>query len=351
MTTLPINQILLGDVRTLLPQLADNSVDCVVTSVPYWALRDYNVAGQIGLEETPELYVQTIVDVFEQVRRVLKPTGTCWLNIGDTYWGGKGKNGQESREQSALRLQSGKSINRPQYGLSNDGRTLIRPQDRNHPTLKPKDLCLIPFRLAIALQDAGWYIRQDIIWNKTNPMPESVTDRCTKSHEYIFLLTKSRKYYFDSYVIGTEYQAKTLTTFSDKPGTSTGNGDDALRVKSQRYNNTVIQRKPKIWPDENGTERPPRANKRSIWSCGSKAIPDRNAGPGHFATFPEELIIDCIKAGCPAGGVVLDPFMGSGTTAVVARSHGRNFIGCELNPDYITMANRRLDQALGMFAR
>jgi DNA modification methylase len=230
-----------------------------------------------------------------EVHRALKPTGTLWLNIGDSYWGGKGYSGSSAGIYQHERRKAGKSITRECSNFG--GKGTIRPTDKKHDTIKKKDLIGIPWMLAFALRAEGWYLRQDIIWHKPNPMPESVRDRCTKSHEYIFLLSKSKKYYYDYVQI------------------------------METANKGIDMR-----------------NKRDVWSISTK--PDEEE---HFACFPQKLIIDCIKAGCPENGIVLDPFMGSGTTAVVARNLNRNFIGYELNKKYINIANKKLYRELGMF--
>jgi site-specific DNA-methyltransferase (adenine-specific) len=258
-------------------------------------LKQYFVPVEIGLEETPEAYVSRIVEVFMEVHRVLKPTGTLWLNIGDSYWGGKGYSDSSAGIYQYERRKAGKSITKEYSNFG--GKGTIRPTDRKHEYIKTGDLIGIPWRIAFALQMAGWHLRQEIIWSKPNPMPESMKDRCTSSHEYIFLLAKSRKYYFDCKAIL----------------------DPTVDGKSTR-------------------------NKRDIWT-----IPVKSGKGDHHAEFPEALIVDCIKAGCPENGIVLDPFMGNGTTAVVARKLNRNYIGFELNPEYIKKSNRRLNRELGIF--
>jgi len=310
-----LNHIYTGDATTVLHTLPDNSVDCVVTSPPYYGLRDYGVAGQIGLEESPEAYIERLMDVFRQVQRVLKPTGTLWLNIGDSYAGsgrGKGDVNKKSKVQNKA-SHVGDIFNKP-YRLHG---------------YKNKDLIGIPWQLAFALRADGWYLRQDIIWHKPNPMPESITDRCTKAHEYIFLLTRSARYYFDHKAIlePAKYDGRKDTTAKGSPkyaGTGAG-----LQVQS--FANGIHER----WPST--LQGRPARNKRSVWN-----VPTRSFRGAHFATYPEALIIDCIKAGCPPGGVVLDPFFGAGTTGVVARSLGRSYIGIELNPEYVKIAEERL---------
>lgn len=321
-------------------KLPDNSIDCCVTSPPYYALRDYGVDGQIGLEETPEEYIRKLTEVFMEVHRVLKPEGTLWLNIGDSYWGGGWRNAAFNEHSGDLQKGSkGTYCGESMPSLKG-----------NVGVYKNKDLIGIPWTLAFALRQSGWYLRQDIIWHKPNPMPESVTDRCTKSHEYIFLLSKSPKYYFDYEAI----QEKAIG--SDKPrvfGANNQNGtmrNDIGRVftprksKNVQYDgqkpNTMHLRREQGLPDEEYSVR----NKRDVWSV--NVHPDSVA---HFATYPEELIMPCILAGCPSGGVVLDPFMGSGTTARVARKLNRHFVGFELNPEYCKIIEKKIQVEKDLF--
>lgn len=296
-----INTVIHGDALTVLKTFPDELVDCCVTSPPYWGLRDYGVDGQLGLEKTPEEYVAKMVEIFREVKRALKKEGTLWLNLGDSYGGGNGGNVTKSEKQK-----------------SNFG-TQIEPRRGN----MPKQLLGIPWRVAFALQADGWYLRSDIIWHKPNPMPESVTDRPTKSHEYLFLLAKSSKYYFDQEAVkedgvGTEY---------DKTKRKQGrmNGSKYL---TEGVGQEVIGANFGI-----GTE---TRNIRSVW-----VVPTQSYSGCHFATFPPKLIEPCILAGCPEGGIVLDPFIGSGTTAQVATLHRRNWIGIELNAEYIKLADKR----------
>jgi len=307
---LEINQIYCMDNRVGLKMLDDNSINCCITSPPYWGLRDYGIEGQIGLERTPEEYVSKMVEIFREVKRVLRDDGTLWLNLGDSY-AGSGKGAWGNKEvQKEIYVPDKDS---PQCKLKKV------PQG-----LKPKDLVGIPWMVAFALRADGWYLRQDIIWHKPNAMPESVTDRPTTAHEYIFLLSKSRKYYYDNEAIKetAKYANKTISlgekSFSKRQAKGvgvepSGNGrSDNYTVKEYR-------------------------NKRSVWTVATQPFKE-----AHFATFPEKLIEPCILAGCPAGGIVLDPFMGAGTTAVVAWKHNRNYIGFELNPDYVAIAEKRL---------
>jgi DNA modification methylase len=274
-----MNIIEFGDCRETMRRWAVEGVKAqtCVTSPPYYGLRDYGQEGQIGLEETPEEYIAAMVEVFRCVRDVLADDGTVWLNIGDSYGPGK-------------------------------------------------QLLGVPWRLAIALQSDGWILRQDIIWHKPNPMPESVQDRCTKAHEYIFLLSKSQKYYYDADIIREPHKR----LWNEKNG---GNLSDVGHKKNGKVETKSTH--PKGYPKPN----PLGANKRSVWTVSTK--PYKGA---HFAVFPPELITPCVLAGAPIGGVVLDPFMGSGTTAQVAVKNGRQYIGCELNPEYKELQDQRVSQ-------
>jgi len=306
-----------GDALTTLASLPDESVHCCVTSPPYFGLRDYGNDGQIGLEPTPEAFIQRLVEVFREVRRVLKNDGTLWVNMGDSYAAQRGGTYQPAETLAGGKggkMDSGERVNRDRH----DG---YNPTRNAHAIgLKHKDLIGIPWMLAFALRADGWYLRQDIIWSKPNPMPESVTDRCTKAHEYIFLLSKSEKYYFDAQAIAEPLSA---------------DSDVAYRLKL-RANKDYEMKSPyvKNFPKTFNTE---TRNKRSVWEVATK--PYREA---HFATYPPALITPCIRAGCPVGGIVLDPFTGSGTTGMVALEEGRQFIGIELNPEYVEMARRRI---------
>lgn len=267
--------------------MPDESVNCCVTSPPYWGLRDYGADGQIGMEQTPEEYVQHITEVFREVRRVIREDGTLWLNLGDSY--------------------------------ANDNNRKRVGREKRVSGLKPKDLVGIPWRVAFALQADGWYLRSDIIWHKLNPMPESVTDRPTKGHEYVFLMAKSGRYYYDAAAIAEPCGGFNGSTFT------TGKTAEA------RQGLAAIGQGERTEP----TER----NKRTVWSIATHPFPE-----AHFAVYPPSLIEPCILAGSPKGGVVLDPFAGSGTTGMVALRHGRSFIGVELNPTYCEMARRRITE-------
>jgi DNA modification methylase len=330
--------ILKGDCRNVLRTLPDESVHCVVTSPPYWGLRDYGVAGQIGLEASYTDFVEQMVAVFREVRRVLRPDGTLWLNLGDSYSsGGRSSYGTWSPDSKQATHTAIKSAKRAPEQVG----------------IKPKDLCGIPWRVAFALQEDGWYLRQDIIWSKPNPMPESVRDRCTKAHEYLFLLGKTEKYYFDADAVAEDV-VKTGT-----PGHLTPGKGSYQNVQHTPKKSGNKERKPAgqrgipgaSTTDPNGGVAGSvpweglTRNKRSVWWVATEPFPE-----AHFATFPPALIEPCILAGCPAGGTVLDPFGGAGTTGMVADRLGRNAILIELNPEYAAMAERRIKTDAGMFA-
>jgi DNA modification methylase len=307
-------RILVGDVRERLRDLPDGSVQTCVTSPPYWGLRDYGHAGQIGLEPTPEAFVSEMVAVFAEVRRVLAEDGTVWLNLGDSYandtkWGGS----SGGKHVTAL------------HGNSGIGR------GRRDTGLKGKDLCGIPWRVAFALQADGWYLRSDIIWSKPNPMPESVTDRPTKAHEYLFLLSKRASYYYDAEAIAE-------AGIADRNRGGNAKMVDAAGIVLGRETNPNCGLGRKWEPD--GTR-----NKRSVWHIATQPYPE-----AHFATFPEALIEPCILAGSKPGDTVLDPFNGSGTTGAVAIRHQRNYIGVELNPAYVELAEKRIGAVAPLFA-
>lgn len=322
-----------GDCRDVLKELADQSVNCIVTSPPYFGLRDYGVENQMGLEPTPDDFVAVLVGVMREARRVLRDDGTLWLNLGDSYArdAGKGqhKPGDAGKQNYLITRGGGRSAStvnlRSETRGSSDGK--VGRADRagvrtGGSGLKEKDLIGIPWRVAFALQADGWYLRQGIIWHKPNPMPESVRDRCTKAHEYIFLLSKSPTYYFD-------WQAmQEPANVPEGAGNAKGNRyikaaetDPKMRTKAGLAN---------IGPRET-------RNKRSVWSVTTKPFKE-----AHFATFPPDLIEPCVLAGCPEGGTVLDPFFGAGTTGLVCQRTGRNAIGIELNPVYYDIAAKRL---------
>lgn len=346
-----LDKIYQGDATEVLKTFPDESIDCVITSPPYWGLRDYGQPGQLGMEDTPEEYTANMVKVFSEIKRVLKKTGTLWLNLGDSYAGsgrgldgdgtwnpGKGDSKQETHRnnQQQMRKVNEHSFSKKRMEQGAIGNKWVKPPKG----LKQKDLVGIPWRVAFALQSDGWYLRQDIIWSKPNPMPESVTDRCTKSHEYIFLLTKSGKYYYDADSIAepmAEYERQRRLRereqgLTREPLTLARDGQPGMTDQSQTGAIRNLSRIHDL--AEKGT-----ANKRSVWTIATKPFAE-----AHFATFPPELIQAPVKAGCPKYGVVLDPFMGSGTTAVVARLLSRRYVGIELNPEYIKIAQKRLSQ-------
>jgi site-specific DNA-methyltransferase (adenine-specific) len=321
--------ILVGDCIKSMRGLPDQSVHTCVTSPPYFGLRDYGHDGQIGLEPTPDEFVTKLVEVFREVRRVLRDDGTLWLNLGDSY----ASSGRTDRKES------------PGVGAKQEmkapGRKLIWEAggghnfswfipDGNGGKIKPKDLMGIPWRVAFALQSDGWYLRQDIIWHKPNPMPESVTDRCTKAHEYIFLLSKSQRYYFDAEAIA-------------EPAINAGKVVTNNNGKNGQISDFGVTRGGFMKPE--GVTVKDTRNRRSVWTVTTK--PFKGA---HFATFPPNLIEPCVKAGCPEGGTVLDPFGGSGTTGLVAQTWSRKFILCELNPEYAQMAQNRIAAERGLFS-
>jgi len=317
-------QVLVGDVRDRLTALSDNSVQCVVTSPPYWGLRDYGVAGQLGLNQTPADYVRVMVEVCEQVRRVLRKDGTFWLNLGDSYQNAKGQAGGVDPKQRNRR-----------HGL--------RPQDVSIPGLKPKDLVGIPWAVAFALRDAGWWLRRDIVWEKPNAHPEPVTDRPSTTHEYVFLLTKSRRYYFDGKAIGERPSDAMLRQIEEGyTGAATRDyaaagapNPSATKLRVIQSARRRIARDGFLW-----------VNSRSVWTINTAG----STGPDHPALMPEEVAARCVKAGSRVGDTVLDPFAGSGTTGVVAIQLGRQFIGVELHPKFAALARRRIGNAAPLFA-
>ena len=316
-------KILIGDCRELLRQMADGSVQTCVTSPPYFGLRDYGHPDQIGLEQTPEEYVDAMVEVFRCVRDVLADDGTLWLNIGDSYARAGGWS-DNSGLDGAKRGESGRAKSN-MTGSGNASQKL--PEG-----LKQKDLIGIPWRVAFALQADGWYLRQDIIWHKPNPMPESVTDRCTKAHEYIFLFSKKPKYYFDHEAM-REPCSEDMQRRAAKGHTRGAGGKiDASRQDAD----TLRGEHAKVIDVSRGR------NRRSVWTVTTK--PYKGA---HFATFPPELIEPCVLAGSRPGDIVLDPFGGSGTTAGVALKHGRKAVLCELNPEYAALVPDRIASITG----
>jgi DNA modification methylase len=314
-----------GDALGVLAGLPDGSVNCCVTSPPYWGLRDYGVSGQLGLEATPEEYTAHLVDVFRAVRRVLKDDGTLWLNLGDSYSGsGKGGNpdaGKQSTNhgsQTVGTLYGKVGETARQAAVTNVGRRLCTQAG-----WPAKQLIGIPWRVAFALQADGWWLRSDIIWSKPNPMPESVTDRPTKAHEYLFLLAKSETYHCDMAAIAEP------SVFP--------NDDRKARVRLDAKSKPTEV----IAGMRGGSMKYETRNRRSVWTVATEPYPE-----AHFATFPPDLIRPCIIAGCKQGGAVLDPFAGSGTTLEVARACQCEAVGIELNPAYCEMAVRRLNQTV-----
>lgn len=299
-------KVLIGDCIESMRTLPEQSVNCCVTSPPYFGLRDYGQDGQIGLEATPGEFVEALVEVFREVRRVLREDGTVWLNLGDSY------NSGASGGMGGSKLEGGQETQKQRRMAAFKG----------DPRLKHKDLIGIPWRVAFALQADGWYLRQDIIWHKPNSMPESVRDRCTKSHEYIFMLSKSPKYYYDHEAV----KEKSVATHPS------GNGFKRDERESYKNADGSSLGSESRWSDVGG-----KRNRRSVWTVTTR--PYKGA---HFATFPPALIEPCILAGTPEGGTVLDPFGGSGTTAGVANANNRNAVLCELNPKYAELIAERV---------
>lgn len=374
-------RIIIGDAREELKKLASESVHCVVTSPPYFGLRDYGVAGQIGLEATPDEFVAELVSLLREARRILRDDGTLWLNLGDSYAGsGRGGNpteatstleGDQSSQRASMVVRSrpiGSTAreaavtqrgSRLPAGFHEDarlsgaiGRAWVPPPSG----LKQKDLIGTPWMVAFALRADGWYLRQDIIWSKPNPMPESVQDRCTKAHEYIFLLSKSARYFYGADAIAeTRTQDEDASTF--RGGCYVGGETDNGRMGKRRVSGNKTHKGTADYEDGAEEHRTkagllkiaetvyPTRNKRSVWTVATSPFSE-----AHFATFPPALIEPCILAGCPEGGVVLDPFGGAGTTRLVADRLQRNAILIELNPDYAAMAERRIRGDAGMMA-
>lgn len=334
-------QLITGDSLDILKTLQSESVQCVVTSPPYFGLRDYGSDKQIGLEQSPVEYVNKLVLIFCEVYRILKTDGTLWLNLGDSYIGGKGRSGSSGPAKQELRHSRGISINRAHHTIGGGG--ILKATD-NLPLLrelgiKPKDLIGIPWLVAFALRNAGWYLRQDIIWAKGisgrykggGCMPESVQDRCTKAHEYIFLLTKSAKYYYNYEAIKED--SIDIESIKGKRPRSGGNRRGVAMVGTGFDNN----------PENYYGKKYPKRNRRSVWHINSTGYKGGvNKSTVHFATYPPALIEPCILAGSKKGDVILDPFSGSGTTGEVALKHGRKYIGIELNPQYIKISHERL---------
>lgn len=308
--------ILIGDCRDRMRAMEPGSVQCCVTSPPYFGLRDYGHAGQIGLEATPDEFVAAMVEVFREVRRVLADDGTVWLNLGDSY--ARGFGGGSPGDKSATNVGSFKD------------RTASKIPDG----LKGKDLIGIPWMVAFALRADGWFLRQDIIWAKPNPMPESVTDRCTKAHEYVFLLSRSGRYYYNDKAVAEPLQGEPHAPGNKgAPTVKEIRGANAAKGMSGQYAEPE-----RVWSADG------LRNKRSVWTVATQPFKE-----AHFATYPPALIEPCILAGCRAGGTVLDPFGGAGTTGLVADRLGRNAVLIELNPAYAEIARNRIVSEQGMF--
>lgn len=300
-------EIIEGDCREVLRELPDQSVNCIVTSPPYFGLRDYGVENQMGLEPTPDEFVEALVGVLREARRVLRDDGTLWLNLGDSY------NAHPGQRKVTDKAGAKQQTNQGSPGAPS----------RSVEGLAAKQLLGIPWRVAFALQADGWYLRQDIIWHKPNPMPESVRDRCTKAHEYIFLLSKSPTYYFD-------WQAMQEPATNRPPGNKKPTKGGREYVEAEGEHHRTAANLHEIGARET-------RNRRSVWTVTTKPFKE-----AHFATFPPDLIEPCVLAGCPEGGTVLDPFFGAGTTGVVCQKHNRNCVGIELNPAYFDIAAKRL---------
>ncbi len=306
-----IDTIFCGDALEVLRTLLDNSVHCCITSPPYYALRDYGMDGQIGREERPAQYVARLTEVFSEVRRVLLPSGTLWLNIADTYCG-TGSKGDHLDPKNPS-------------GRNGQGVSLAQRVEN----VKAKDMIGIPWMLAFALRDRGWYLRSDIIWQKANPMPESCKDRPSRCYEHIFLMAKSRKYYFNAEAIAEPVAESTPMRMRRK----FGKNKYSAGIPGQTHQHLNDYR-PNGYAEE---DIPLLRNKRDVWQINS--VPYKGA---HFAAYPPKLVETCLLAGCPPDGIVLDPFLGSGTTAAVAKQMGRHYIGIELNPDYCALAEQRI---------
>jgi DNA modification methylase len=341
-------QILQGDCRDVLRTLPAGSVQCVVTSPPYWGLRDYGVAGQLGLEASMAEHIAVIVDVFNEVRRVLRDDGTVWLNYGDCY--ATTPNGRSAADTKAA---------------GNDDRTFRdKPFSTIGGYLKPKDLCMIPNRVAIALQEAGWWVRSEIIWGKPNPMPESVTDRPATAHEKMFLLSKSARYFYDADAVRMQMAASSgprlAQDIESQQGSARAHGGyKVMKAVGKRVPQGKALTSPRndgnTWNENNGRGFIPTQDGRNlrnyepapfdVWHIATQPFSE-----AHFATFPPNLVVPCILAGSPEGGTVLDIFGGSGTVGLVADRLNRNAILIELNPEYIGIARRRIEGDSSLFA-
>lgn len=326
------NTIIVGDAIDVLRDMDTSVCDMCVTSPPYYGLRNYEAPGQIGLEASPEEYIERLVEIFREVRRVLRDDGTLWINIGDSYATRSG-----AQPPTNTRNKCGHTAKTVPTGY------------------KAKDLIGIPWMLAFALRDDGWYLRQDIIWQKTNCMPESVRDRCTKSHEYLFLLSKSPRYYFDAEAISEPIAESSAKRYQQNLAAQKGSDrqpgktNDSMKAALPRFGgNKYGDDKRAESRTKSGAVCKPqlRRNKRDVWPISTAGFKG-----AHFATFPPALVRPCIRAGSRPGGIVLDPFIGSGTTASVAIEDGRNYIGIDVNPDYVTLANKRIEAAASAAAQ
>lgn len=358
-----VASVMVGDNLEALRRLPTGSVNCCVTSPPYFGLRDYGHEGQIGLEETPEAFIARLVEVFAEVRRVLRDDGTCWVNMGDSYapvnYGAKSKPRRESAQSDSIQSKAG------HWHSGRDGERSARVFAAVRDTgVKQKDLLGVPWMLAFALRADGWYLRQEIIWHKPNPMPESVRDRCTKAHEHIFLLTKSSRYWCDFEAIKEPVASATVARLSQNVAAQAGSdrahggGEKpmkALRSAANSFKRENSKRAEVIPGQTVGTHRPDRKesdydletrNKRSVWTVAPRAYKG-----AHFAVYPPELIEPCILAGCPPGGLVLDPFGGSGTTGGVSLANGRNALMIELSPDYAALMPARVASIVAAFKK
>ena len=331
------NEIICADVMGGLARLPDKCVQTVMTSPPYWSLRDYGVPGQIGLEPTVSEYVEKMVAVFAAVRDVLRDDGTVWLNMGDTWFGGR-RGGNRGGDSMLRRYREQSKNARDSHASTIDEQTL-----------KPKDMVLLPARVALALQDDGWWVRSEVIWHKPNPMPESIADRPTNAHEHIYLLSKDAKYYYDQEtskepVTGGAHSRgmnflNPKALYGPRPsGWATNGKHDAVS-----HNRGRVKQNPSFASAMRSLVT--MRNMRSVWTISPKAFKE-----AHFATFPEELVRKCLTATSRPGDLVLDPFMGAGTVALVAMKMGREYIGIELNPEYVEMARQRLAEAMPLFA-
>lgn len=309
-----VNVIHCGDSIEVLKSLPDDFVNCCITSPPYYALRDYGEEKQIGREATPEEYIDRLVSVFHEIKRILTPDGTLWLNIADTYCGTGSKG--ESRD--------------PKYPNGRNGQSVSLNKKAHR--CKPKDLIGIPWLAALALRSDGWYLRSSIIWQKGNTMPESCKDRPSRCYEYVFLLTKSKKYYYDWQAIAEPIAP---TTAARMKGSRGEHNKYANTVPGQNHAQRInAPRRKGAYTDEMIS---PVRNKRNVWQINT--VPYKG---GHFATYPPKLVETCLLAGCPENGIVLDPFFGSGTTGMVAKAQSRRYIGIELNPEYCKLAMQRI---------